>query len=260
MERGTVKFFNEKPNKLYGFIIPDNLDGKEIFFHLNNGKLVEPARLVTPQIVDGTPRMPKKNERVIFERRATAQGPKAVWWVFEVDYKNAYRGKASAPAQTKELLSRRYAGVFDLPVEGPTEERSAGPFSSEYIGGAAGIGWSEYFQDSETGVTYKVRCSDGVYGGKASRSDGDLKWLDACYHAIIARCFAEVEAGHLSILISLNERRLMQGFAHVVWLESSPGAADGKQSSEGLSGGPVGHCRGVPIHCDPKREDQLPPR
>jgi hypothetical protein len=50
----------------------------------------------------------------------------------------------------------------------------------------------------------------------------------------------------------------MRRFTHYMWLESASGANDGQDSKEGLEGGLVGHCHGVPVICDLSQKDDLP--
>jgi len=161
-------------------------------------------------------------------------------------------------SQNKPPL-RRWAGVFDFPVEGENTTHGVDP-SSDAIEGYYGLGWHEYFRDARTGEVYRVRCSDGVNGGKGAYSDDDARWRNAIYNAIVARCHEAARDGATEIRISRNERAVMQGFTHAVWLESSERAADGKQSNDGLEGGLVGHCLGVPVVCDLDLKDNLPPQ
>jgi cold shock CspA family protein len=68
METGTVKFFNNSPDKLFGKINADS--GKEVFFHFNNGP-------------EGNTRMPLKGDRLVFDAELSQRGPKAAMWAFE---------------------------------------------------------------------------------------------------------------------------------------------------------------------------------
>ena len=163
-------------------------------------------------------------------------------------------------ATAVEISSRRFADVFDLRVEGDEQVHGVN-FSRHAIGGAYGIGWYEYFVDAKTDEKYIVHCSDGVNGGKDAHTDEDCKWRHDCYLTIIARTHAETKTGQTAIYISRNEWVIMQGFMHCMWLESEEGKRDGEQSKEdALNGGFVGMCRGIPVVCDLKREDMLPPR
>lgn len=91
METGTVKFFNNNPGKLFGFLL--TLQG-EVFFHFNNGCGVRPPvrGFDKPFLVSDDNRnlpMPKKGDRLVFERGVGKKGPKADSWAFEEDYKRA---------------------------------------------------------------------------------------------------------------------------------------------------------------------------
>lgn len=152
---------------------------------------------------------------------------------------------------TVQILTRDFAHVFDVRVRSSKNTHGV-PF---------GIGWYEYYADRNTGEKYKVHCSDGVYSGKSAHTNDDLRWLEQCYNAIIARTHNETKAGQTTIYISRNEGAIMNNFTHAKWLESEVGKLDGKQSNIYLlEGGFVGMCRGIPVVCDLKREDALPPR
>lgn len=69
METGTVKFFNNTSNKLFGFITTDE-GGTDVFFHFNNGP-------------EGNTRMPQKGDRLVFDTERSMRGPKAAKWAFE---------------------------------------------------------------------------------------------------------------------------------------------------------------------------------
>jgi hypothetical protein len=157
---------------------------------------------------------------------------------------------------TKEVASRNFAGVFDIPI---SESDAYGiQESNEAIGGHYGIAWKEYFRDAGTGEVYSVHCRDGVHGGKGAYSDKDEEWRQACYYAIIERSHQEAGSGATVIKISRNERILMQGLTHKKWLETAKESHDGQQSQNGLDGGSVGECWGIPIICDLQQEDNLP--
>ena len=70
METGTVKFFNNSPDKLYGFI--EATRGGDVFFHFNNNANY-----------GDTDRLPKKGDRVEFIRTEGKKGPKAKEWSFD---------------------------------------------------------------------------------------------------------------------------------------------------------------------------------
>ena len=163
--------------------------------------------------------------------------------------------------ETNQFPHRRYAGVFDLRIREEVETATHGVDPSpDAIGGYYGMGWYERYEDADTGEVYEVHCTDGVNGGKSARLPGDEEWLSQCYWAIVERSQRDAKIGCRQINLSLNELKVMRGFTHAVWLQSEEGKTDGQQSETGLNGGLVGHCRGVPVMCDLKQEDNLPLR
>lgn len=93
MEFGTVTFFDGRDNKRFGFLEADG-DGAKIFFHLNNECMVKYDHAghyggKDPEwhqykfdhdhaIKHG--QIPRKGNRIIFERGDSPRGPKAVRW------------------------------------------------------------------------------------------------------------------------------------------------------------------------------------
>ncbi|MBI2642421.1 MAG: hypothetical protein HYW97_01060 [Candidatus Wildermuthbacteria bacterium] len=148
----------------------------------------------------------------------------------------------------QSVSSRRVAGIFDLPVEGP-EEVGGVHRSNEAIGGSYGIGWWKYFKDAKTGEIYRVHCTDGVYGGNGPYTHADEKVRQDCYYALLERFRRSAREERSEIRISRNERVVMQGFTHAALLEERDGT-NGKQSNDGLEGGLVGHFHGIPVICD----------
>lgn len=87
MEIGTVKFFDSRDNKRFGFIAVDG--GGEIFFHFNDGENIE-AGGDEPRFCGGKlNREPKKGDVIVFECNSgyKGQGPKAAPWGFERDHR-----------------------------------------------------------------------------------------------------------------------------------------------------------------------------
>ena len=174
----------------------------------------------------------------------------------------ATRGNNEARALNPEQMEqRRFAGVFDLRV-GTSDSHSYGSFGYEYISGSSAVGWWEFYQDSQTGVVYKVHCWDGMDGGKDAHTDQDNAWLTKCYRTITERCRAESQTGQTVILLSRNEWVIMASLAHQGWLDLEPGEKYARQrkAEEGLDDGFIGMCGGVPVVCDQTAEDRLPPR
>lgn len=159
----------------------------------------------------------------------------------------------------QQIPTRSYAHPLDIPLERESEPRGHDP-SPDAIGGYYGIRWEEFFQDRNSGQVYKVSCTDGVNGGKGAYLPRDEAWRLKCFDTIQKNCRDEIKAGSEEIRISRNERVVMQGFIHRFWLESAEGKGDGKQSDQGLEGGLVGYCLGVPVICDLEMADRLPPR
>ena len=156
-----------------------------------------------------------------------------------------------------EVQSRHLAGLFDLPIEGPPES-GPGSHSPEAIGGSYSCEWNQYYKDAKTGEVYKVRCSDGVYGGHGAYSSKDDRIRQTCYYALVDRFIKAADEGKTEILISKNERAVMQGHTHAFLLEESDGTY-GKPSNDGLEGGLVGHFHGIPVICDVTLADVLLP-
>src|SRR3989344_4367931 len=162
MERAQVKWFN--PDKGFGFLlIPGQAD---LFFHICDRLICryEPSNSGNPNCVDsrkpskqGEYRNPKREggEWVKFGRWQSRDGrPKATEWDFVEEYDKAKIAseKMAADKNVSRSPSRHIAGIFDLPIPGPSERSDV----------ATGIEWWDYFKDAKTGETYKVRCWDGV--------------------------------------------------------------------------------------------------
>lgn len=96
METGTVKFFDSRKEKRFGFITVDG--GGEIFFHFNDGETIEAAQ--TSLILTGGKlnREPQKGDRIHFERTRGGKGFKACPWIFSEDYSRALKELESRPA------------------------------------------------------------------------------------------------------------------------------------------------------------------
>ena len=145
----------------------------------------------------------------------------------------------------KSVPSRSIAGLVDLPVEGPKEEGG---------GGSYGITWWDYFKDAKTNEIYRVRCSESEHGGHGPYSSKDEGLRQDCYYALLERFHTSAAEGKTEILISRNERAVMQGHTHSALLEEADGTY-GKQSNDGLEGGLVGHYHGIPVICDLELQD-----
>lgn len=157
------------------------------------------------------------------------------------------------------LPLRQYAGLTDRPVEMKSETHGVDA-SPDAIGGYYGIGWHEAFRDRRTGELFRVFCSDGVNGGKVSRSDRDLAHAGQCYRAIRKRTTAQAEAGVRVIELSTGEWNIALGHTFSYWLDGVPGE---KYSTVGdanrhLDEGQIGTISGIPVVVNPSKRDDLP--
>lgn len=243
MELGFVDFFDARPGKMFGFLRVA-ASRERLWFHISDGRMpvinnLQKVELVTPSVP--LPH-PVTGMSLMFSRGKNAGGPKAAPWCLKTMFDERTE-------EAKVTPSRTHAGMFDLPVDGPAEERGCGR-NSEAIGGFDGISWWGYFQDFETGVVYRVRCSDGVNGGNGPYTIVVEQLRDVHYRSLQRRFDHAEQAGATEIRISRRERFLMQGFAHAALLESARNRSDGGQSKEGTEGGLVGHYHGIPVICD----------
>ncbi|MBU1034439.1 hypothetical protein KKF59_03105 [Patescibacteria group bacterium] len=156
----------------------------------------------------------------------------------------------------RTLPHRGYAGIFDRYIPAPADTHGVHA-SSDAIGGYYGIGWTEVYRDFESGELYRVRCSDGVYGGKGSYKDADEEYLERLYHHIVAR--TKAEAGADRILLSPREWSVMLNRTHAYWLDLKDGQrfADGDRSKDE---GVIGSIKGIPVVVDATCSDNLPSR
>lgn len=102
MENGTIKFFDSRNNKRYGFIAVDG--GGEIFFHYNDGQNFDGQNFgvthgdqVVKFVGGRLGAEPKKGDRVMFDIVPGSKGrQKASPWGFENEYERAYNRRANA--------------------------------------------------------------------------------------------------------------------------------------------------------------------
>ena len=113
MEKGTVKFFNNSPNKLFGFIKSDN--GSDVFFHFNNGP-------------EGNTRMPQKGDLLVFDAERSMRGLKAAQWTFEGQELSvvapSWNGEAPSLNETLRENLKRF-GLEDIIVTGTIGVRNS---------------------------------------------------------------------------------------------------------------------------------------
>lgn len=107
METGTVKFFDNRDNKRFGFLSLDN--GEEIFFHYNDGAAVKRGlgRVVFDER-SGLSRDPRKGDRIAFERDRGRRGVKACPWTFADDYQ-----RVNAESAKREPVFIRHSGSME---------------------------------------------------------------------------------------------------------------------------------------------------
>jgi len=106
MELGTVKFFNNRDDKRFGFIVADT--GDEVFFHLNNGVniKIESVKGLWRQGFGSTyayasGKFPKNGDRLIFKREEGRKGPKACFWAFMSEYELALKQCSSKNSEVQ---------------------------------------------------------------------------------------------------------------------------------------------------------------
>ncbi len=89
METGIVKWFDAREGKKFGFVTDEN--GKEIFFHFNDGRPIrvnvtkrrpEFSNIPTVQTSKGNKRLrePKQEDTIVFVRTQSSKGDKASPW------------------------------------------------------------------------------------------------------------------------------------------------------------------------------------
>lgn len=124
METGSVRFFDSRPEKRFGFVLLETEE--EIFFHFNDGQFVIPGEKEpkfsgsATQVIQGKAcrlRDPRKDDKVVFVRAPGSKGDKASPWGYETHYERALEiiAKRSKP------LRYRVVRVFDSPPGTPGE-------------------------------------------------------------------------------------------------------------------------------------------
>lgn len=102
MEKGKVKYFNNKEDKRFGFIIPDGgTDADAIFFHYNGFRKFEASKgkeVVFSSTGYGHPvAFPKAGELVCYELRNGPKGPVAQPWGYNHDFLRVKKESADRP-------------------------------------------------------------------------------------------------------------------------------------------------------------------
>ncbi len=90
VEFGKVKFFDDREGKHYGFLMvvdaDDNPTGEEIFFHYNDGKFISCHTFYDRIARRGNEsirlKVPRKLDKLVFERQPGRKGDKACPWSF----------------------------------------------------------------------------------------------------------------------------------------------------------------------------------
>jgi cold shock CspA family protein len=95
-EKGTVKFFDARDNKRFGFLTLE--DGKEIFFHFNDGQYIV-AGNASPEFSRKDPMFPdddeiiisepKQGDTIIFQRSQSRKGDKASPWGYYTEWEKS---------------------------------------------------------------------------------------------------------------------------------------------------------------------------
>lgn len=113
MNTGTVKFFDSRPEKRFGFIIPDQ-PGQEIFFHLGDGQRVIPGKVAPEFIANRQPtRIPQQGDRVVYNVGLGAKGPKASPWGYEKEYQEALTVISERPKPTMYRILQWFRTISD---------------------------------------------------------------------------------------------------------------------------------------------------
>jgi hypothetical protein len=132
MLRGTVKFFDDRPGKRYGFIVRE--DGKgEIFFHFNDGQFMEmgveePKFTGTSSKVKGgrTYRLrdPQLDEVLVFQiDSGRDERIKASPWCFASSYDKLAADMARLPVYRLRVQHGTWIGGGKKPSGEPSTER-----------------------------------------------------------------------------------------------------------------------------------------
>ncbi len=105
MESGRVKWFNTQ--KRFGFIVPDDDAEEQLWFHFNDGQIINAVKGKRgPQFIGAVLnnkhlRDPREGDKVVFERLYDSMGrPKACPWGYDTHYQRALGIIAKWPPPT----------------------------------------------------------------------------------------------------------------------------------------------------------------
>ncbi len=87
VKSGTVEEFRNE--RRFGFLKPDDSRLGQVFFHMNEGRLVKPGGrtfLYVESTGEFPLRVPQVSDRIIFRSMITDRGYRAQFWCYEEDY------------------------------------------------------------------------------------------------------------------------------------------------------------------------------
>lgn len=128
VEKGIVKFFDEREGKRFGFLIVLDANGtptkEEIFFHYNDGKLIGndgevPIFMGHTTKRDGRLkrlRRPQKDDKLIFERSEGRKGDKASPWGYVSSWDKQVDWLANRPVYRVVKTGSNYGKPYSTTV------------------------------------------------------------------------------------------------------------------------------------------------
>lgn len=126
MDTGTVKFFDGREGKRFGFLVVDSTN-EELFFHFNDWTWIaagkrEPEFNSDFRILghpNAKPVEPKKGDRIAFQRTPTPRESKACPWMYESMYQRVAEQIRKRPPEPMYRLMYR-SSVIGKPLSGPS--------------------------------------------------------------------------------------------------------------------------------------------